>query len=1009
MKSFLTYLLLLSCTALHAQRYNVDLKRWDVRDGLSNRQVNGICKDSRGYIWLCTAGGLNCFDGRRFRVFTKDKDGLPFDYLTRAEEDAAGKLWITGSSYAPGADNNLFIFDPLTQKATSFREKTGSRDTSRFNFLRKLSGGDLLFGDSRARHFYRWSGSRLRKISYPVVVKQLIWGSAEKSFWVLDTAARFCEIGADGQLLRAHKASGKSLLYQPTVDEFEISRTGGDGGGRPGLVNHVQIREGRGEVVNLYNHFLGVSDRFARASKDALQRYATELQLTPTNTFHYILIENDSCVWFAYNFGFFRLKFNPNYFRRHLIRNLQNIAGDSYRNLVVDGGTLYGVNEFHGVKAVPVDAEDAQPPASSLFPENFVGYQTLTKSSNGRIFGIQFSRLYEWKAGWKFSALHPPQPTLVYWKLAEVARDSFLAGTSRGLIWLNPAARRLTTFSRYNEFDELKAVLVFDIVPDRRGQWWLCSYSGLYRYDAARGVVERFSSKDSGRHFLPSDKFHHLHHDRDGIYWLATEAGLIRWNRERGTHRLFTRSDGLSNNNIYAVYEDSLSRLWLPSYYGLMQFSKQDFRTKAYFVEDGLTANEFNRASHTRDAQGRLYFGGLNGVVSFQPESIPDASAATAAPLALTSCEQFSAASQGLVNKTAQTLREGRITLRPGDPFFNLEFALLSYDDPANTRYYWRLDGVDSGWNALREPSLRVSGLPYGEKTLRIRAQASDGTPARNELVFSIRVLKPFYLRIWFLVLAGIGLLLAVFLGYRWRVYRLKKENERLDVVVKEKTVALEETISALQLSSRQKDVLMKEIHHRVKNNLQVIGTLLQLQLSEVSDEAARRSLEESAARVSSIALVHYHLYQGADLTAVELAGFVRELATQLSQIYLGPGQRLDLETDIPETWLDIDTVLPLGLLLNELMINSFKHAYAERQSCPMHISLQRRTSDWLIQYRDYGPGLPAGYGADATGSLGMTIIESLARQLEGRFFYDAEDRYFGLCFMDSAMRKTVA
>jgi two-component sensor histidine kinase len=230
-----------------------------------------------------------------------------------------------------------------------------------------------------------------------------------------------------------------------------------------------------------------------------------------------------------------------------------------------------------------------------------------------------------------------------------------------------------------------------------------------------------------------------------------------------------------------------------------------------------------------------------------------------------------------------------------------------------------------------------------------------------------------------------------------------------LDNIVKQKTAELEHTIWQLELSSQQKDVLMKEIHHRVKNNLQVISTLLNLQLSNIADEKARQSLEESASRISSIALVHFLLYYKEQLTAIELSNFVYELLRQISDVYLKPWQDIQLKNGVEETWLDIDTALPLGLMLNELMTNSFKYAYSNTKNCRMEIELKRTGDTFTLRYYDKGPGLPEGYDLKTSKTLGMTLIKSLAGQLRGDFSFSGKDNCFLITFCDTHVRKNMA
>jgi two-component sensor histidine kinase len=238
---------------------------------------------------------------------------------------------------------------------------------------------------------------------------------------------------------------------------------------------------------------------------------------------------------------------------------------------------------------------------------------------------------------------------------------------------------------------------------------------------------------------------------------------------------------------------------------------------------------------------------------------------------------------------------------------------------------------------------------------------------------------------------------------------RLKKENERLDKIVKEKTLALQETITSLELSSMQKDVLMKEIHHRVKNNLQVISTLLNLQLSNIKDADAKRTIEEGVSRIGSIALIHHHLYKGENLTAIEIAGFADELFQQIFSVYKKDDQIIKLYNHIPATLLDIDTALPLGLILNELMTNSFKYAYNSVANGSIEIMLDCASGKYTLFYKDTGPGLSENYNYETAGSMGMRLIKNLSKQMGGGFSYRKADNCFVVSFLDANARKTIA
>jgi two-component sensor histidine kinase len=202
----------------------------------------------------------------------------------------------------------------------------------------------------------------------------------------------------------------------------------------------------------------------------------------------------------------------------------------------------------------------------------------------------------------------------------------------------------------------------------------------------------------------------------------------------------------------------------------------------------------------------------------------------------------------------------------------------------------------------------------------------------------------------------------------------------------------------ALERTLHDKELLLKEIHHRVKNNLQVISSLLDLQSIGMEDGEAKAALEEGKSRVQSIAILHHQLYQHENLAQVELQAFATELAHQVMGVFLRPGQKVELNVAMEETMIDIDTAVPLGLILNELLTNSFKYAFAAVPQGTIDLRLESMsrpgTSPPMLAlvYRDNGPGLPQHFELAKATSLGLRLVAKLSKQCKGSTTYRYHD-----------------
>ncbi len=196
----------------------------------------------------------------------------------------------------------------------------------------------------------------------------------------------------------------------------------------------------------------------------------------------------------------------------------------------------------------------------------------------------------------------------------------------------------------------------------------------------------------------------------------------------------------------------------------------------------------------------------------------------------------------------------------------------------------------------------------------------------------------------------------------------------------------------ALRASLKEKETLLREIHHRVKNNMQIISSLFNLQAGHIKDADALRSLKEGQNRIRSMALIHEKLYKSRDLSKVEFASYIRSLSTYLFQFFKVDPDRVRLETDLQDILLDINSAIPCGLLINELISNALKHAFPEGRRGVISVGLRREEDGRLrLRVADDGVGLPGGLDLRTPGSFGLQIVDLLINQLDGEVELDGK------------------
>jgi PAS domain S-box-containing protein len=196
-----------------------------------------------------------------------------------------------------------------------------------------------------------------------------------------------------------------------------------------------------------------------------------------------------------------------------------------------------------------------------------------------------------------------------------------------------------------------------------------------------------------------------------------------------------------------------------------------------------------------------------------------------------------------------------------------------------------------------------------------------------------------------------------------------------------EDVTARREAQQALERMLDEKDVLLHEVHHRVKNNLQVISSLLNLQRRAVQDPLTRDALDDSRRRVLAMALVHERLYQGRNLAAIDMARYLNELVDQLCRTMAVEGVRVRATVSVDQVDVPVDVAIPCGLIVNELLSNVLKYAFAGRETGTVRVSFARAGDAMELAVIDDGVGMPEDVRA---GSIGMRLVESLARQFHG-------------------------
>ncbi|MCW3083095.1 MAG: hypothetical protein JWP12_461 [Bacteroidetes bacterium] len=958
--------------SLPAQNFN--FKNYSLDDGLSQSEINCIYEDSRGYLWMGTSGGgLNRFDGNTFKVY-EQKDGLCSQIISAVAEDASGNLWI-GSEQGTVCKFNGKEFSKIEDGDKQFFSK------GKITFISIDDNKNLVIGKKNGLFLY--NGKHLEQLlttgdttsNYKINCfkkdsRNITWIGTTKGVLVLKNKSllRISDPALQGNAnitSITEDLNGDLWVIKDKKEFYKIKIIG---------PSHYQVKATKIDSIALPENTEISSIHFdkrnqlwvASANKGIIK--STGKTFTQFDQQSGLSVENiknifeDSSgnLWFGTSGGGL-IRFSNQAFA--YFDNLQgfnapdifSINADKENNIWI-GTQLHGIYKYDGKTAVKVNNPYGDNEVRCIYTDS-KGITWFGSTS-----GIQ---LYDGKSFKSFNE-------------GTIKNVRAIFEDSKGNMWIGTLGDRAYIYTKDHLLIKLyEADNAYSFVEDKQGNVLVGTGGGVFVYKNEKSIKHYGTADGMCNSYAGS-----MVKDKYGNVWVGTDNCVAKFD---GTKFIsYGITEGLTSGTVYLINADTLGHVWVGTNKGLDRITLnangdiESFHN--YGKAEGFKGIECNSRATCIDKNGCLWFGTIKGAIKFNPHE--DINTTHEVPIThINSIKLFyeSIDWKKYSDSVSTWFNVPESAVIPYDKNqITIEFSAISKTFPENIKYSFMLEGFDKDWSPADDNhSASYSNLPPGTYTFKVKSMNKSGIYSSSNAEFTFVIKAPFWKSWWFTLLILTGLI-AIIYAYNW--YRKRKHElytERLEKIIRGRT-------SEIIKQRDEKEVLLKEVHHRVKNNLQIINSLINIQSDYVSDEKSLELFKEIRNRIRTISLVHEKLYKSEDYVNINVKEYINMLVENLIDTYSFE-KNINLNIDLQVEHFNLNTIIPLGLLMNELISNSFKYAFNDRNEGTIEIKLQHSGSgDYVLNIGDDGKGFENDPFVGESSTLGLELVKILAEQLNG-------------------------
>ncbi len=1035
---FFLFLLLSYGNTVTAQNQGYDqisFSSISLNEGLSQSTVFSIAQDNTGNMWFATYDGVNKYNGYHFTAYqhdATDPKSIASDIARVVITDSKGRVWIgtrDGLSYyneekdffqnyfytkngirtqingiaeidstrlLVSTNEELLLFDIVTG---SFSESQPDERVRRFKASTISRQGDYIYiGTANGLYTYSVPHGRLelftRNLENRKIQSVLI--QSPTRLWV----------GTEGSGL---------YLFNPKTGTMKNYRH------IPGNEQSISSNYIRSLAIDSQNRlWIGTFNdlNIYHEANDSFVSY-TSNPLIPgslsQNSVRSIFMDSQGGMWLGTFFG------GLNYY--HPLKNrFINIRRIPYQNSLSDNVVSCMVEDRSGQLWIGTNDEGVN--RYNPVTGHFTHY-TLKEHKQGSISSNNIKTIYPDDGEGKvyigahaggLSILHQSTGHIehlttqnssipnddVYAVIPGGSPHTLWIGTLSTLVRMDTRTRKFEAVERERDGTPIPGQRITTLFRDSKQRIWIGGEEGLRIYTEQVDGTLTASTLIQKEEQLANAFVQCVYEAPGGIFWIGTRGGAYSYNERNGEITHYTTLDGLPNNVIYGILADSFGHLWMSTNKGLACFNPNTKSFRNFTRPDGIQSNQFNAYAYCRTSSGQMYFGGINGITTFRPETLIDNPYAP--PVVFTELRLFNRSVKPDDNTgilTQHISRTRSITLSAQQSAFTLEFVVPNYISGQHNTFAYRLEGYDKEWYYLTDQhAVSYSNLPHGKYLFMVKAANSDGKWHEHPTTLEIVILPIWYKTWWARSLFTLAAIAFVTFVFRFFLMRKTMENklamERMD---KEH----QEEINQMKMR------FFINISHELRTPLTLILAPLQEVINRINDRWTRNQLDYIRRNANRLLYLVNQLmdYRRAELGVFELhacKGDAHRLIKENFLFYDKLAQQkkiqyhLHSEVEGKELLFDVNY---LELIANNLFSNAFKYT-GEGKS--ITVFLREENNFLVLEVKDTGIGIPIDKQAriferfyqverDHAGSgIGLSLVQRLVELHHGHIEFESRE-----------------